>query len=93
MTTCSHVDQIQDVRPRSEGCEECLQTGDRWVQLRACMVCGHVGCCDSSKNKHATAHFHQTQHPVMRAFKAGEDWAWCYVDSDYLDPIPQVHAA
>jgi uncharacterized UBP type Zn finger protein len=60
--------------------------GDRWVHLRMCLACGHVGCCDSSKNKHATGHFHATRHPVMRSFERGEDWAWCYVDEDYVSP-------
>ncbi|MGH9413419.1 MAG: UBP-type zinc finger domain-containing protein [Terriglobales bacterium] len=94
METCTHVDQVRDVQPAPPtGCAECLKSGDTWVQLRMCMVCGHVGCCDSSKNKHATAHYHQTQHPVMRAYQAGKDWAWCYVDEDYLDPVPRAHAA
>lgn len=63
MTACTHRNQIKDVTPNTEGCEVCLKTGDRWVQLRMCLACGHVGCCDSSKNKHATAHFHATGHP------------------------------
>jgi uncharacterized UBP type Zn finger protein len=61
-------------------CEECVKIGDTWVHLRLCMVCGKVGCCDSSKNKHATKHFRQTSHPVMRSIEPGEDWIWCYVD-------------
>ena len=61
------------------GCEECLKMGDRWVHLRLCLACGHVGCCDSSKNKHATKHFHATAHPVMRSIEPGEAWLWCYV--------------
>jgi uncharacterized UBP type Zn finger protein len=78
--TCTHLDQIQDVRPNTNGCEECLQMGDRWVHLRMCRSCGHVGCCDSSKNKHATAHFRAIQHPIMRSIEPGEGWSWCYVD-------------
>ena len=85
MAECKHMSEIQDVNPRSNGCEECLKTGDRWVHLRMCLVCGHVGCCDSSKNKHATAHFQHTRHPVMRSDEAGEDWGWCYVDEIELD--------
>ena len=77
---CSHVDQIRDVQPRTNGCEECLAMGDTWVQLRLCLTCGHVGCCDSSRNKHATKHFHTTQHAVMRSAQPGESWRWCYVD-------------
>ena len=64
----------------AKGCPECIKTGDTWVHLRECLVCGHVGCCDSSKNKHATKHFHATQHPVMRSVQPGERWGWCYVD-------------
>ncbi len=77
---CSHTDHIQPVVPGTQGCAECLAQGDRWVHLRICMTCGHVGCCDSSPNKHATAHFHATGHPVMRSIERGEAWGWCYVD-------------
>jgi len=59
-------------------CEECLQEGTRWVSLRECLTCGHVGCCDSSPGKHATKHFHKTQHPVMRSVMPGDRWTWCY---------------
>lgn len=85
MAKCSHLDQIKKVQPRTQGCEECLKTGDTWVQLRMCLVCGHVGCCDSSKNKHATAHFHETQHPVMQSIEPGAQWGWCYVDRMQLN--------
>ena len=85
MKTCSHLDQIRDVRPSTpDGCEECLKTGDRWVHLRLCMECGHVGCCDSSKNRHARAHFHSTHHPIIQSAERGEDWRWCYIDDTYL---------
>jgi uncharacterized UBP type Zn finger protein len=77
---CEHEHMIQQVTPGTQGCEECLQTGDRWVHLRLCLTCGHVGCCDNSKNKHATKHFHATQHPIMQSFERGEDWRWCFVD-------------
>jgi uncharacterized UBP type Zn finger protein len=77
---CPHLDQIRPVQPRTDGCEECLEVGDRWVQLRMCLSCGHVGCCDSSKNKHATKHFQTTQHPIMRSAQPGESWRWCYAD-------------
>lgn len=79
-TACTHRDQIADVAPSSRGCEECLRKGDRWVHLRMCLSCGHVGCCDSSKNRHATAHFWATNHPIVRSFEPGESWRWCYVD-------------
>lgn len=81
---CSHLHQIQDVSPRTQGCEECLKSGDSWVHLRMCLACGHVGCCDSSKNKHATKHFHHTQHAVMQSAQPGESWKWCYVDEIML---------
>jgi uncharacterized UBP type Zn finger protein len=83
---CTHLDQIEDVEPSSEGCEECLQMGDTWVHLRECLICGHVGCCDSSKNKHATRHFHATEHPLVQSFQPGEDWIWCYVDEVVVEP-------
>jgi uncharacterized UBP type Zn finger protein len=80
----SHLDQVRDVRP-PEGCEECLRTGSCWVHLRLCLSCGHVGC-DNSPNKHATKHFHKTQHPVIQSFEPGEDWGWCYIDELFLEP-------
>jgi uncharacterized UBP type Zn finger protein len=82
MTTCEHILKVQEAAPRTpEGCEECLAMGSRWVHLRKCLSCGHIGCCDSSPNKHATAHFLQTNDPVIVSFEPGEDWRWCYVDS------------
>lgn len=81
---CSHLNDIKRVFPSAPGCEECLRTGDEWVHLRICLVCGHVGCCDSSKNKHASAHFEATGHTVVRSLEPGEDWAWCYADKTYL---------
>ena len=78
---CTHLSEIQNVAPRKpEGCEECLASGGTWMHLRECLICGHVGCCDSSKGKHASKHFHATQHPIMKSFQPGEDWRWCYVD-------------
>jgi CPA2 family monovalent cation:H+ antiporter-2 len=79
-TNCSHLDRVQRVTPSAKGCGECLRTGDDWVHLRICMTCGHVGCCDDSKNKHATKHYHETSHPIIRSLEPGEDWAWCYPD-------------
>ena len=81
---CTHIDQIHEVMPSAPGCEECLNMGDGWVHLRICLTCGHVGCCDSSKNKHATKHFHATQHPIVQSFERGEDWAWCYIDHTFV---------
>ena len=86
MPTCTHTDQLQDVVPSAAGCEECLRTGSRWVHLRLCLSCGHVGCCDSSPNRHATAHFHETDHPIIQSFERGDDWAWCYVDQVDMAP-------
>jgi uncharacterized UBP type Zn finger protein len=77
---CSHLDSIQDVAPSGDGCVECLQMGGRWLHLRRCATCGHIGCCDSSPNKHATAHFRSSHHPLVQSFEPGEDWFWCYVD-------------
>src|SRR6202043_4068358 len=86
MATCTHLDQIRPVTPRTpNGCEECLKIGDTWVHLRLCLECGHVGCCDSSKNKHATKHFHHTKHPIVKSFEPGETWGWCYIDQVELD--------
>lgn len=78
---CEHLDQAQDVTPSANGCQDCLRTGDSWVHLRICMTCGHVGCCDSSPNKHASGHWQEHQdHPLIRSFEPGEDWWWCYPD-------------
>lgn len=77
---CKHLAQVKFTTTDAHVCEECVKLGDTWVHLRMCMVCGKVGCCDSSKNKHATKHFHQAAHPVMRSIEPGEDWIWCYVD-------------
>ena len=79
--SCAHLAQVHSVKPNTPaGCEECLATGGRWVHLRLCLTCGHVGCCDNSPGKHATAHFHETSHPIIRSAEPGEDWSWCYVD-------------
>ena len=89
--TCTHLGQVRNVEPRTpNGCEECLKMHSRWVHLRLCLDCGHVGCCDSSPNKHATKHFHTTGHPIMRSFEPGEDWGWCYVDDVTFEPAPQA---
>ncbi|HEY3586579.1 MAG TPA: UBP-type zinc finger domain-containing protein [Myxococcaceae bacterium] len=74
------MDQIRNVSPSAEGCEDCLRIGGRWVHLRECMTCGHIGCCDSSPNRHASAHFKSSAHPIMRSFEPEEDWMWCFVD-------------
>jgi uncharacterized UBP type Zn finger protein len=90
---CTHLDHVRTETPRTPtGCEECLEAGSRWVHLRLCLECGHVGCCDDSPNKHATKHFHAMQHPVMRSFERGEDWGFCYVDDLMLEPAPRPRA-
>jgi uncharacterized UBP type Zn finger protein len=90
MLTCTHLDQIREERPHAvDACEECLATGDSWVHLRMCLTCGHVGCCDSSKNQHATSHFQATNHPVVQSFEPGERWMYCYVD-DLFSPSGEL---
>jgi uncharacterized UBP type Zn finger protein len=89
---CSHLGQVRAVTPRSRGCAECEKLGDTWVHLRLCLICGNVGCCDNSKNKHATRHFHATQHPLIKSFEPGESWGWCYVDEEMFDPMPAPHS-
>jgi len=92
-TACSHLNHVKLIRTVTRVCEDCIKTGDSWVHLRMCLNCGHVGCCDSSKNKHATKHFHATKHPVMRSMEPGEDWAWCYVDEIMFDVSEGVGSA
>jgi len=84
--SCTHTETIdEDVRPNADGCEECLEMGDTWVHLRVCLTCGHVGCCDASKNRHATAHFHETGHPLIQSYEPEETWIWCYPDEELMD--------
>jgi uncharacterized UBP type Zn finger protein len=77
---CTHAKQIKVTQTDKDYCEECIKLGDTWVHLRMCLQCGHTGCCDSSKNKHATRHFKETKHPLMRSIEPAETWTWCYVD-------------
>ena len=96
-----HVALVEDVAPSALGCEECLKLGSPWVHLRLCRICGHVGCCDDSPNKHASAHFHATGHPVIEGYDPPEGWGWCYVDEVLFDlskrktphngPIPRYY--
>ena len=84
MAKCEHLKAANpSAKPSGEVCDECVKAGQRWVQLRECLVCGHVGCCDSSPGRHATKHFRDTGHPVMQAFTSG-DWKWCYVHEAYV---------
>lgn len=91
---CKHLEAAAahrtPVTPRARGCEECLAVGQPWVHLRLCLACGHVGCCDSSPNRHATRHFQATQHPTVKSFEPGEEWAWCYVHDDMVESIPAL---
>jgi hypothetical protein len=82
---CVHLNQIRPVIPSASGCEECLAIGDPWVHLRLCLTCGHVGCCDDSKNKHATRHYHKTEHPIIQSHELGERWWWCYPDELFME--------
>lgn len=79
--TCAHVDVLASVEPSTrDGCEDCLAEGSTRVHLRECLNCGHIGCCDNSPRRHATAHWHESDHPMVRSFEPGEEWAWCYAD-------------
>src|SRR6185295_9697975 len=82
---CTHTDQVKITKPHTHQCAECIKMGDTWVHLRLCTICGHVGCCDDSKNKHATKHFHSSKHPIIRSIEPGESWGWCYVDEVEID--------
>lgn len=88
MAACDHLARwLEDppaLHPKTLGCEECLAIGDPWVHLRICLTCGHVGCCESSKNKHASKHALSENHPLVQSFELGETWIWCYVDQAML---------
>ena len=86
MVHCNHLDQIDpNIKPKTEGCEEGMKTGETWVAIRKCLTCGHVGCCDSSPGRHARQHFQDTGHPIIDSFQATESWQWCYLDNNYID--------
>jgi hypothetical protein len=91
MATCAHLDHVEitELPEAVDGCEDCLAIGDGWVHLRICLECGHDGCCDSSPNRHATAHARGTAHPIIRSLEPGEDWSWCFADQLAMI-IPQV---
>ncbi len=83
---CAHLAAARDHKPNTpRGCEECLASGDRWVHLRLCLACGHVGCCDDSPNRHASKHYRSTKHPVIRSFEPGETWRYCFPDDLGVD--------
>ena len=79
---CTHLDEValRELPASVDGCEECLRDGGKWLHLRICLTCGHVGCCDDSPSRHATAHHQATSHPIIRSLEPGEDWSWCYID-------------
>jgi uncharacterized UBP type Zn finger protein len=79
---CTHLGTVTvtDLPESIPGCEDCLKIGGTWMHLRMCEQCGHIGCCDSSPNRHATAHFRDSGHPIVRSAEPGEDWSWCYID-------------
>lgn len=85
--SCIHLNQIKIKSTKKDVCEDCVKIGDTWVHLRLCLSCGHVGCCDSSKNKHATKHFHKAGHPLVRSIEPGESWIWCYVDEVFAGEL------
>jgi ubiquitin-hydrolase Zn-finger-containing protein len=99
--SCSHLGTIKRVTPSARGCEECLKTGSKWVHLRICRTCGHVGCCDQSPGRHATGHYHATGHLIIEGYDPPEGWGWCYVDEVFFDlgknttpqdgPIPRYY--
>jgi uncharacterized UBP type Zn finger protein len=82
MASCTHLDHVHitQLPEQVDGCEDCLATGGKWLHLRICLECGHVGCCDDSPNRHATEHAHSSEHPIIRSLQPGEDWSWCYID-------------
>jgi uncharacterized UBP type Zn finger protein len=91
MTTCTHLESVKVMQlPESvQGCEDCLREGSVWLHLRICLTCGHVGCCDNSPNRHATAHHDETGHHLIHSLEPGEDWSWCYED-ELAMMIPEV---
>jgi len=90
MPHCTHLSQIKHVKAKTDGCEECLKMGDDWVHLPLCMSCGHVGCCDDSKNKHASKHFHASKHPIIRSIEPGEEWGYCFADDMMFESLPII---
>lgn len=88
MQKCQHLEQIKEVTPNSDGCEDCLKIGSSWVHLRLCRVCGHVGCCDSSSMKHASAHYKSSAHAIISSFEPNEEWAFCYPDQLFFESLP-----
>jgi uncharacterized UBP type Zn finger protein len=84
---CTHLDQIRITDTDKDYCEDCVAIGSTWVHLRLCLSCGHVGCCDSSPNRHASKHSHEVGHPLVRSIEPGESWVWCYVDETIVGEL------
>ena len=100
MSNCSHMSSVHQITPSAKGCQECLEIGSDWVHLRLCRECGHVGCCDDTLHRHATAHFHASRHPIIEGYDPPEGWGWCFVDEVMVDlpdqtaqigPIPRYY--
>lgn len=85
---CKHLSEIRKVIPSAKGCEDCLKMGGTWLHLRLCEICGHVGCCDNSPNRHATGHFHATRHPIIKSHEPGEEWGYCFPDDLFYETLP-----
>ena len=87
-SACTHLDQMVVTETDEHACEDCVRIGGRWVHLRLCLSCGHVGCCDSSPNRHATRHWRESAHPLVRSIEPGERWVWCYADEVMAAELP-----
>lgn len=87
---CGHFALARPVHPNSDGCEECLASGDSWVHLRMCLMCGHVGCCDQSENQHAREHFNTVGHPIISSLEPGEDWVYCFDHDAWAESLAEV---
>jgi uncharacterized UBP type Zn finger protein len=85
---CEHFSAIQAIAPTVNGCEDCLAIGAKWNELRVCLTCGHVGCCEDSEHAHALQHFNATGHPMIASYEPGDTWGWCYIHRRYFDPMP-----
>jgi uncharacterized UBP type Zn finger protein len=94
MPTCTHLDHVRvtELPEAVDGCEDCLRTGGKWLHLRICLECGHVGCCDSSPGRHASGHARGAEHPIVRSLEPGEDWSYCFVDEAGMI-IPDVRGS
>ena len=90
---CEHFADVRPIEPHAKGCEECLAIGSKWTELRVCLTCGHVGCCEDSKHAHALQHFKSSGHPIIAPLEGDPSWTWCYVDRRYFDPMPDAAGA